>query len=303
MGGAVVTYLDARNIAHVLGGDAIGRDAVSAPGPGHSRTDRSLSLKLVSGAPEGFLVFDHAGGDHLRYRDYARERLGLPPRERGKSTRRATSRPVVDPGPDPEKEKKKAWALKIWSESTDPAGTIVEHYLREHRGLELSGDIAGAVIRFHAGLKFDDRYVPGMVCLMRDIVTDEPCGIHRTFLDRRTGQKIDRKMLGVAKGAAIKLDAHSTISTKLTIGEGVETVLAARMMGLVPVWSLASSGAVARFPVLKNLTEISILEENDARSRQDVETCGRRYFQAGTPVKVITPSVGKDMNDVLRAAQ
>ena len=38
--------MDARNIAHILGGDAIGRDGVSAPGPGHSTADRSLSIKL-----------------------------------------------------------------------------------------------------------------------------------------------------------------------------------------------------------------------------------------------------------------
>jgi putative DNA primase/helicase len=124
---------------------------------------------------------------------------------------------------------------------------------------------------------------------------------HRIFLDRNTAQKIDRRMLGVA--AAIKLDAHATISAKLTIGEGVETVLAARMMALGPVWSLASSGAVGRFPVLKGLTEITILQENDPTSRRDVETCGRRYMKAGKQVTVLTPAVGKDMNDSWRATR
>ena len=154
------------------------------------------------------------------------------------------------------------------------------------------------MIRFHAGLKYDDVYVPGMVCLLRDIVTDEPCGIHRTFLDRKTGEKVDRRMLGIAKGAAIKLDP---IGSNLTIGEGVETVLSAKMMGLGPVWALGSSGAVGSFPVLKGLTGIAILEEDDPTSRRDVEACGRRYFHAKVPARVITPSVGKDMNDAWRA--
>ena len=107
-----------------------------------------------------------------------------------------------------------------------------------------------------------------MVCLLRNIATDEPCGIHRTFLDHKTAQKIDRKMLGIARGAAIKLDAHATISTKLTIGEGVETVLTGRMAGYGRAWALGSSGAVGSFPVLKGLDEITLLQENDDTSRE-----------------------------------
>jgi putative DNA primase/helicase len=291
--------MDARAVANALGGEVTGRDSVSAPGPGHSREDRSLSIKLDSRAPEGFVVHSFGGNDPLACRDYVRERLDLGRWERGKGRRHQAPVKAVDPSPDPELEKRKAWALKIWSESINPTGTIVERYLHEHRGLELSGDIAGSVIRCHHGLKYNDRYLPAMVCLFRDIVTDEPCGIHRTFLDRGTGAKIDRRMLGIAKSAAIKFDPSGS---SLTIGEGVETVLAARMMGLGPVWSLGSSGEVGRFPILKGLTGLTILEENDPTSRRDVEACGRRYFYAHTPVRVITPSVGKDMNDAWRTS-
>jgi putative DNA primase/helicase len=170
--------------------------------------------------------------------------------------------------------------------------------------LALGADIAGSAIRFHGSLYFDAfNRSPGMVCLLRDIITDEPCGIHRTFLDRDTGQKIDRKMLGVAKGAAIKLDPGSAISTTLTIGEGIETVMSGRMSGFAPAWALGSSGAVRAFPALSNLTEITILEENDPTSRQDVRACAKRYLAAGKPVNVITPNIGNDMNDAWRAAQ
>jgi putative DNA primase/helicase len=105
----------------------------------------------------------------------------------------------------------------------------------------------------------------------------------------------------IGTAAVIKLDAQAT--TELTIGEGVETALAARMMGLSPVWSLGSSGAVGRFPVLKGLTRISLLEENDPRSRQDVETCARRYLTARKSVTIHKPNIGKDMNDALRATR
>jgi putative DNA primase/helicase len=297
-----MTVLDPRNIAHILGGDVIGRDGVSAPGPGHSRTDRSLSIKLDSRAPGGFVVFSHAGDDPIACRDYVRDRLGLGRWERSEGNR-APRFKAADSGPDPDQEKRKAWALQIWSQSVNPMGTLVERYLRDHRGLELNGDIAGSAIRFHAGLKFGETNSPGMVCLFRDIVTDQPCGIHRTFLDRKTGQKIDRRMLGIARNAAIKLDAHATIATKLMIGEGVETVLSGRMADLGPAWALGSSGAVGSFPVVKGLQEITLLEENDPTSRRDIEICKRRYLKAGKPVNVITPNIGNDLNDSWRATQ
>ncbi len=293
------TPLSPRTIANALGGDVAGRDSVSAPGPGHSHGDRSLSIKLDSGAPNGFVVFSHAGDDPLACRDHVRERLGLGPWERGQG-RGMLSR-AIPSGPDPDQERRKTLALQIWSESRAPFGSVVEHYLREHRGLELSRDIGSDVIRYHGALFFDQGIrLPGMVCLLRDIVTNEPCGIHRTFLDRKTGEKIDRKMLGIARNAAIKLDSPGS---SLTIGEGVETVLSGRMAGLGPVWALGSSGAVRTFPVLKSLSEITILEENDPTSQRDVETCARRYLAAGKPVNIVTPDIGNDLNDAWRAVR
>ena len=44
-----------QTLAHALGGEVSGGQ-VLAPGPGHSATDRSLSIKLDSNAPDGFFV-------------------------------------------------------------------------------------------------------------------------------------------------------------------------------------------------------------------------------------------------------
>jgi putative DNA primase/helicase len=291
--------MDPRTVANALGGDVTGRDTVSCPGPGHSKADRSLSIKLNERAPGGFVVYSHAANDPMDCRDYVRDRLGLGPWKRGK--KRGTPFTVIDSGPDLGKEKSKAWALRIWSESKNPTGSIVEHYLREHRGLELSDDIAGNVIRFHGSLYLDPQTrLPGMVCLLRDIATDEPCGIHRTFLNRDTAQKVDRKMLGIAKHAAIKLEP---VGASLTIGEGVETALSGRAAGFCPVWALGSSGAVRTFPVIEGVSEITILEENDPTSCRDVQVCARRYYSAGTAVNIVTSNIGNDLNDVWRAAR
>ena len=52
--------LDPRAVARALGGSVSGRNVV-APGPGHSRTDRSLSIKIDPAAPDGFIVHSFAG--------------------------------------------------------------------------------------------------------------------------------------------------------------------------------------------------------------------------------------------------
>lgn len=294
-----MTALDPRNFAYMLGGDVTGRDSVSVPGPNHSKLDRSLSIRLNARAPGGFVVYSHAGDDPIVCRDYVRERLGLDQWTPGAKDRRPQFS-VSDAGPDLKKERNKQFALRIWEQSVSPIGTIVEHYLREHRGLDLPSDVAGSVIRFHGSLYVDPQTrLPGMVCLLRNIETDEPTGIHRTYLDRQTGQKVDRKMFGIAKGAAIKFDPASLDT--LTIGEGVETVLSARALGYTPAWALGSSGAIKSFPVLKRPSELTILEENDPTSRRDVRLCTKRYLDARKPVNIITPKVGNDLNDAWRA--
>jgi hypothetical protein len=170
--------------------------------------------------------------------------------------------------------------------------------LRDHRGLKLPDEIAYSVIRFHAGLYYDGKYLPAVVALLRDIKSDEPVGIHRTFLHRYDATKIDRRMLGVAKGAAIKFDPTAS---SLVIGEGIETVLAAREGGFRPAWALGSAGAIARFPVLRGVCELIMLLENDATSQRNVSLCLQRYRDAGRTVKVIQSNAGSDFNDAWRA--
>jgi hypothetical protein len=61
-----------------LGGQVTGRDTCNVPGPGHSAKDKSLSIKIDPTAPDGFLVFSHAGNDDIQCKDWIRQKLGLP---------------------------------------------------------------------------------------------------------------------------------------------------------------------------------------------------------------------------------
>ena len=68
--------MNARDIALALGGDVVSFNRVSAPGLGHSPTDRSLSV-LITGSD--FIVHSFAGDDWRVCKEYVRSRLGLLP--------------------------------------------------------------------------------------------------------------------------------------------------------------------------------------------------------------------------------
>jgi hypothetical protein len=61
-----------------LGGQVTGPDKCSVPGPGHSAKDTSLSITIAPTAPDGFIVYSHAGDDDIECKDWVREKLGLP---------------------------------------------------------------------------------------------------------------------------------------------------------------------------------------------------------------------------------
>src|SRR5262249_55952252 len=69
--------LDLRTLRAALGGEISG-GRLLCPGPGHSGADRSLSVKLDSGAPDGFLVHSFANDDPIICKDYVRAKAGLP---------------------------------------------------------------------------------------------------------------------------------------------------------------------------------------------------------------------------------
>jgi hypothetical protein len=69
---------DLNRLAAALGGEVSG-DQVLAPGPNHSKADRSLAVKPDGTAPDGFLVHSFANDDPIACKRYVRERCGLPP--------------------------------------------------------------------------------------------------------------------------------------------------------------------------------------------------------------------------------
>jgi putative DNA primase/helicase len=273
---------DAKFIARALGGDVVSRNQIAAPGPGHSRKDRSLSVRVT---PTGFMVHSHAGDDWRECRDYVKGRLGVDTRQPVKVITPPDVAFVFNK-PDPDKI-----ALRLWDQGVAIGGTLAQAYL-ESRGIVEDPDTES--LRWHAPTR-------AMLALFRNIITDEPQAVSRTFINPN-GTKRERKFLGPVKGAAIKLDADEEVTNGLHIGEGIETCLSARLLGLRPTWALGSASAIAAFPVLDGVECLSLLREHDEANKRGADACGTRWHAAGREVVDIRPIAGKDLNDSVRGA-
>jgi putative DNA primase/helicase len=282
---------DLRITARALCGE-VAEDQIICPGPGHGPRDRSLSVRPSASGLDGFLVHSFAGDDWRDCADHVRRLLGIEcDRDRKLARRQAAEALRRAPEPQRQDDDGRDRALVLWRSSLHPRGTLAESYLKS-RGLAIGADIAGRVLRWHPGIS-------GIVALFRSIETDEPQAISRTFLDRE-GRKLGRKFLGPVRRAAVKLDPDEEVLDGLHIGEGVETCLAARQLGLRPTWALGSKGAVGGFPILAGIGSLTILAEPDAE--KEIEAVAMRWHAAGREVLINRPLEGKDLNDALKGS-
>jgi len=285
-----MTVLDPHTIASIMGGTVTGRHSVLVPGPGHSRADRSLSIKIDPTDPQGFKAHSFAGNDRQTCRDYISAKLGL----------NRITKPRVRPQPQ-ETAAPSELALRLWSDSLSARGTIVETLWLRSRQLTLP-DQADDALRFHPSCPFGKgmRH-PCMIALYRDIRTNEPKAIHRTALTA-DGKKIDRKALGPKAGCAIKLTSDENVTDGLTIAEGIETALAGIALNFCPTWALGDAGSVAKFPVLAGIECLTILVDNDASGTGQASAlqCSKRWTGMGREVfRVVPTQAGTDMADVV----
>jgi DNA polymerase len=211
--------------------------------------------------------------------------------------------PVVPIAPkDPEITR--AFAVRLWEDARPIAGTLAARYLSKTRGIDLAALPANisSVLRFHARCPFGPgtRH-PCLLALLRDAATDAITGIHRIALTA-DARKIERRMLG--RTGAVKL---WPVGAQLVVGEGIETVLAAatrirhRGAALQPAWSMVSSHALGRLPVIPGVERLVILVDHDEAGLTASGTCMDRWIRAGRGVIRLKPKrAGADFNDLVK---
>lgn len=299
-----------QTLARILGGSVVS-GTVSCPGPGHSKHDRSLQVFLDANAPHGIRVHSYTSDHWRECRDHVYAKLGIAPgHEPRANVRRETPAPAAARDGNNVRT-----ALKIWNKSERPGRTLTDIYLKS-RGVGIDTALAaGNVIRFHNACPFkldDDRTarLPAMLALFRDIKTNEPCGVHRTALNSEGTGKADlpelgnpKKMLGRAKGAAIKISPDAEVSQGLAIAEGIETALTLYCAGWRPIWAMGSADAIKAFPALPGVESLTVFADNDANNVgiEFAKICRARWEAVGQECRILAaPVVGSDFNDVGR---
>ena len=270
-------------------------------------TQGSLSLDVQRG-----LWYDHElgqGGDILEFIKKENgfgfpEALGLASDLAGFTScnipaRREAPQPAPEPEDDPDELERMESALEIWDSVGPLRSSVAEAYLIS-RGIAVPDD-GFHDLGFAPRCPWRNGTTPAMVGLLSDIITGEPCAIHRTALTP-DGRKIGRKLLGPKSGCAIKLVPDSEVGDELAIAEGIETALSGQAFGFAPTWSVVDAGGIRTFPVLRHIRRLTIFVDNDVSSTGEkvARVCKERWEAAGKVVRLIIPTkVGMDFNDVL----
>jgi hypothetical protein len=197
-------------------------------------------------------------------------------------------------------------ALGIWREGEPLIGSPGQGYLRARGITELPFGIESA-LRFHPKCPFNGSFRPCVLALYRDVLTDEPKAIHR-IAPIRGGPEAEKMAFGPKTGCAIKLCRDEDVEQGLTIGEGVETTLAAWQFGFRPAWACGDAGNLAEFQVLPGVDGLHVVVDNDPpdergqrKGPEAALECSARWTAAGRDViRIIPDEIGADFNDIIR---
>lgn len=298
--------------ARRLGGEVSGRASIVCPGPGHSRRDRSLSVRLSAEAPDGFIVHSFAGDDPLVCRDHVRERLGLPlwqrhskrgpgnptganqhggnvdnindsspareePAERPTGTSAAAGMRRLQKEAEAGNDRSGTAAI-LWRRAVPIHGTPGERYLREGRGIRCA-------------LPPTMRYLPPRGEHPPTIVTafaipDEPepgvlsmdkvevRAVHRIRLSPDGRTRTDKRFLGSPAGLPLMVAPWTETGRGLVIAEGIEDALSGHEATGLAAWAGGSAAHMAKLAPLvpEHVESVWIMEDDNEAGRNATRT-------------------------------
>lgn len=280
-----------------------GGAAAVVPGPGHSKNDRSLSLRLVKVDGEYRVIWHSFANDTPRD---VFQHLGLAPgsaraatdveRQRWKREREAEERR--------QRARDQAFCSDIWRLTEPFEGSLAETYLWSRRLLlEDCGDI-----RFHPAaprakprMEGDDRPMPAPHPAMVAVVRDRDgasMALHLTYLaldgkGKAFGDR-SRLMFGPMRGGAVHL---TPAGPTLALGEGIETCLAYRARTGLPIWAALTTSQYATFQVPRGVRKLVIAADGDPGGMKAATTLAERLCRV-CDVEIDPAPEGSDWADV-----
>lgn len=193
--------------------------------------------------------------------------------------------------PDPRKLSK---ARALWEYAKPVSGTKAEAYLR---GRCITCDLP-ETLRFAP----DIYHAPSGQFCSATIASVSTGGVHRTFLDKRTGQKLKsnaKMMLGPCAGGAVHL---SQGAGSLVVCEGIETglsLLSGILASPASVWACLSTSGLRSLTLPKSVGRLIIATDGDNAGQEAGDALGARAARLGWDVEYRPAPMGQDWNDVL----
>lgn len=225
--------------------------------------------------------------------------------------------------------KMQQYAKKLETQSLPAQGTIVERYLREHRGIKRDAlPVLPESIRFHPRVWDSNtrQAYPAMLAIVKDAhgITQS---VQATYLDPKTADKAQieqqKRTYGAVRGAAVRVSASQLgkmkmgieasgtavapeVLPQIALAEGVETALSVAVARPdLQVYATLGVANFANFPVSENTKRLIICADNDGKNSDTqklVERVTNRLLDKGVEAKVIQPTrEGADFNDVLKS--
>lgn len=288
------------SIVKALGGVlyAGGRRA-SIPAPGHSRSDRSVSLLLRD---DRVIIHCFGASDwrEVRAELQARRLIGDDGRIAGVHV---SGHQAPPPGSRPDRLSRVRRAEAIWDDCSvlipaSPAGRYLQRRAVSYFGEGDDALRAGRVpVRAYADA---GARLPALVAAIRDghgLLS----AVEITYLDP-DGRRLDRpspsrKIIGVLPaGCAVRLQ---TAQSKLLVAEGVFTALSAGVRFARPAWALLSAGALSRWSPPSFVREVMIAADAGDAGERSARILAHRLRRQGLRVDLRWPPIGEgDWNDL-----
>lgn len=244
----------AQRVTHALGGNWYGHYG-TVPAPGHSRNDRSVSVRQHRSDPDDVFITSFAGEDPFVIKSEWR-RQGLLPERFQRSAAQAfrnLSTSITRAAKVHEEARERLELARwLWRHSQPITGTLAERYLREKRRITIP---LPATLRF---LPESGKHPPSLIGAFG--IADEPepgvlqmdalRGVHLTKLRAdgldKANLEPNKIMLGRGHTLPIVLAPVNDLGG-LAITEGIEEALAVREVWGVGAWA---AGSASRLPSL-----------------------------------------------------
>lgn len=214
---------------------------------------------------------------------------------------------------DADARRRLARARAIWRAAKPALHTPAHDYLMA-RGID---ERPPASLRYHPRLWRSREHGegPAMVAVMAG-PEGQFAGVHRTWLARaddgswrKAGGEGVKKMLGVARGACVRLTPAAEC---IHIAEGIETAMAVlqalRRQGedRPAVWAALSLGNMGRVWLPDTCREVVLVADNDTKdwraARRAMRDAARMHAARGRIVRIVWPPRGMDFLDWINAS-